>query len=90
MIFAAKKGFSMNNLPGPKAQAIINRDKAVISPSYTRAYPLVVARGDGAMIEDVDGNRFLDLNAGIAVAATGLGRDDGWLDDADGLDRREQ
>jgi len=58
-------------LPGPKAQAIIDRDKAVLSPSYTRSYPLVVKRGEGAMIEDVDGNRFLDCNAGIAVVATG-------------------
>jgi 4-aminobutyrate aminotransferase len=58
-------------VPGPKAQAIIDRDRAVLSPSYTRGYPLVVARGEGAMIEDVDGNRFLDCNAGIAVVATG-------------------
>src|ERR1700675_1736150 len=58
-------------LPGPKAQAIISRDEAVLSPSYTRGYPLVVARGEGAMIEDVDGNRFLDCNAGIAVVAAG-------------------
>lgn len=59
------------SLPGPKAQAIIDRDKAVLSPSYTRGYPLVAARGEGAVIEDVDGNRFLDCNAGIAVVATG-------------------
>src|SRR5271170_1649602 len=58
-------------LPGPKACAIIDRDKAVVSPSYTRSYPLVVARGQGAIVEDVDGNRFLDCNAGIAVVATG-------------------
>jgi 4-aminobutyrate aminotransferase len=58
-------------LPGPKAAALIARDKAVVSPSYTRDYPLVVARGEGAIIEDVDGNRFLDFNAGIAVCATG-------------------
>jgi 4-aminobutyrate aminotransferase len=58
-------------LPGPKAQSIIDRDLAVTSPSYTRCYPLVVARGEGAMIEDVDGNRFLDCNAGIAVVAAG-------------------
>jgi len=59
------------SVPGPKAQAIIERDAAVVSPSYTRCYPLVVANGQGAMIEDVDGNRFLDFNAGIAVVATG-------------------
>jgi 4-aminobutyrate aminotransferase len=58
-------------LPGPKAQALIARDQQVISPSYTRSYPLVASRGEGAMIEDVDGNRFLDFNAGIAVVATG-------------------
>ncbi|HEV1285005.1 MAG TPA: acetyl ornithine aminotransferase family protein [Bryobacteraceae bacterium] len=58
-------------LPGPKAQSVIRRDAAVLSPSYTRGYPLVVARGEGAMIEDVDGNRFLDCNAGIAVVAAG-------------------
>ncbi len=58
-------------LPGPRAQAMIERDQRVISPSYTRCYPLVVERGEGCMIEDVDGNRFLDFNAGIAVVATG-------------------
>ncbi len=58
-------------LPGPKASAIIARDHAVLSPSYTRSYPLVAARGEGAIIEDVDGNRFLDMNAGIAVVAAG-------------------
>src|SRR5260370_5564190 len=58
-------------LPGPRAQAVIERDRKVLSPSYTRSYPLVASRGEGAIIEDVDGNRFLDFNAGIAVAATG-------------------
>ncbi|MGP8246313.1 MAG: acetyl ornithine aminotransferase family protein [Bryobacteraceae bacterium] len=58
-------------VPGPKARAVIERDRAVVSPSYTRAYPLVAERGEGAMVEDVDGNRFLDFNAGIAVVATG-------------------
>ena len=61
----------ITSLPGPKAQAIIERDGAVLSPSYTRSYPLVAARGEGAMIEDVDGNRFLDFTAGIAVVSTG-------------------
>jgi 4-aminobutyrate aminotransferase len=59
------------SLPGPRAAVVIARDEAVTSPSLTRVYPLVVARGQGCMIEDVDGNRFLDLNAGIAVAAAG-------------------
>jgi 4-aminobutyrate aminotransferase len=61
----------ITSLPGPKAQAIIERDHAAVSPSYTRTYPFVMARGEGAIVEDVDGNRFLDLNAGIAVCATG-------------------
>jgi 4-aminobutyrate aminotransferase len=58
-------------LPGPRARASLERDQRVMSPSYTRVYPLVVARGSGAVIEDVDGNLFLDLTAGIAVTATG-------------------
>jgi 4-aminobutyrate aminotransferase len=58
-------------LPGPKAKAIIDRDRRVVSPSYTRSYPLVIERGAGAMVEDVDGNVFLDCAAGIAVNATG-------------------
>lgn len=58
-------------LPGERARAIIERDQRVISPSYTRAYPLVAERGEGAIVVDVDGNRFLDFSAGIAVAATG-------------------
>src|SRR6202011_1717559 len=58
-------------LPGPKAQQLLQRDEQVMSPSYTRVYPLVCARGSGAVIEDVDGNRFLDFTAGIAVNATG-------------------
>ena len=61
----------ITSLPGPKASAIIQRDGAVTSPSYTRCYPLVAERGEGAIIEDVDGNRFLDFTAGIAVVATG-------------------
>jgi len=58
-------------LPGPNASAIIERDRASVSPSYTRGYPLVIARGQGAMVEDVDGNVFLDCAAGIAVNSTG-------------------
>lgn len=58
-------------LPGPKARAVVERDHAVLSPSYTRDYPLVIDHGQGALVTDVDGNRFLDLNAGIAVVATG-------------------
>lgn len=58
-------------LPGPKAAAFLERDAKFTSPSYTRVYPLVVNRGSGCVIEDVDGNRFLDMTAGIAVTATG-------------------
>jgi 4-aminobutyrate aminotransferase len=58
-------------LPGPRARALIERDRAVVSPSYTRGYPLAIERGYGAMVEDVDGNIFLDCAAGIAVTATG-------------------
>jgi 4-aminobutyrate aminotransferase len=61
----------VTSLPGPRAQAVIERDRRVVSPSYTRGYPLVCERGEGAIVEDVDGNRFLDFNAGIAVVATG-------------------
>src|SRR6516165_2784441 len=58
-------------LPGPRARDLLNRDAKVMSPSYTRGYPLVVERGSGAVIEDVDGNLFLDFTAGIAVTASG-------------------
>jgi len=58
-------------LPGPKARQIIDRDRGAVSPSYTRSYPLVIERGEGAMVEDVDGNVFLDCAAGIAVNSTG-------------------
>jgi 4-aminobutyrate aminotransferase len=58
-------------LPGPKAKAIIDRDARVVSTSYTRDYPLVIARGEGVFVEDVDGNVFLDCTAGIAVTSTG-------------------
>jgi 4-aminobutyrate aminotransferase len=58
-------------LPGPRARAQLERDARYTSPSYTRAYPLVVERGSGAVIQDVDGNLFLDFTAGIAVTSTG-------------------
>jgi 4-aminobutyrate aminotransferase len=61
----------ITDLPGPKAREIIESDHRYISPSYTRPYPLVARRGQGAIVEDVDGNRFLDFNAGIAVCSTG-------------------
>jgi 4-aminobutyrate aminotransferase len=58
-------------LPGPKAAAIVARDRKFVSTSYTRDYPFVMARGHGAVVEDVDGNVFLDCAAGIAVTGTG-------------------
>jgi 4-aminobutyrate aminotransferase len=58
-------------LPGPKSQALLERDERFMSPSYTRIYPLVTSRGSGAVVEDVDGNLFLDFTAGIAVVSTG-------------------
>jgi 4-aminobutyrate aminotransferase len=57
--------------PGPRAKAIIARDEQWTSTSNIKEYPLVVQRGSGAMIEDVDGNRYLDFMAGIAVTSTG-------------------
>jgi len=59
------------NLPGPKAKALIERDLVVISPSYPRGYPFVMDHGCGSEVWDVDGNRFLDFAAGIAVVSTG-------------------
>ncbi len=58
-------------LPGPKSRSLIEADERVTSPSYTRVYPLAVKRGYGAVIEDLDGNCFLDFTAGIAVCSTG-------------------
>ncbi len=58
-------------IPGPKSQAIIARDAKHASPSYIKEYPLVVERGEGSWIYDADGNRYLDLMAGIATASTG-------------------
>jgi len=58
-------------LPGPKARAAVETDTRLISPSYTRSYPLVAKRGRGIRVEDVDGNEFIDFAAGIAVVSTG-------------------
>lgn len=63
--------FIKTALPGPKAKRIIQRDVKYASPSYIKEYPLVVHHGEGAYVEDVDGNRFLDFMAGIAVNITG-------------------
>ena len=61
----------VTKLPGPRAKAVIEQDERYTSPSYTRVYPLVVDCGQGAVLQDVDGNRFLDFTAGIAVCSTG-------------------
>jgi len=66
----------VTELPGPKARAHIAFDEAVTSPSLPRAYPIVPVRGDGLMVEDIDGNRFLDFAAGIAVNSTGHSHED--------------
>lgn len=58
-------------LPGPKARSVVARSRRVVTPSLSRVYPLVVRRAYGAVVEDVDGNCFLDFAAGIAVCSTG-------------------
>jgi 4-aminobutyrate aminotransferase len=68
----AQYGPKLNTrLPGPKARAVVEADERLISPSYTRSYPLVAKSGRGARVTDVDGNEFLDFAAGIAVVSTG-------------------
>lgn len=67
----AKLPVIKTNLPGPVAEQVVAHDSQYISPSYTRPYPLVIKQAKGAMIEDVDGNLFLDFNAGVAVCSTG-------------------
>ena len=61
----------VTELPGPKAKAAVEADDRLISPSYTRSYPLVAKSGKGVRVTDVDGNEFLDFSAGIAVTSTG-------------------
>jgi 4-aminobutyrate aminotransferase len=61
----------LTQLPGPNAKRVLERDAKFMSPSYTRDYPFVAKRGRGAVVEDVDGNTFLDFAAGIAVCSTG-------------------
>ncbi len=68
---AEKEPQIITPLPGPRARAIVERDGRVLSPSYTRSYPFVMDHGRGAHVWDVDGNRFIDFTAGIAVVATG-------------------
>ena len=66
-----RKPHIKTELPGPKARELLARDALVVSPSYPRDYPFVMSHGKGAEVWDVDGNRFLDFAAGIAVCSTG-------------------
>src|SRR4030095_11552113 len=68
---AAANPHLKTELPGPKARGVIARDALVASPSYPRDYPFVMSHGRGVEVWDVDGNRFLDFAAGIAVCSTG-------------------
>jgi 4-aminobutyrate aminotransferase len=71
MIAQTKLPRLVTSLPGPNASRVVELDRQYVSGSYTRSYPLVARRGLGALVEDVDGNVFLDFSAGIAVVATG-------------------
>uniref|UniRef100_A0A7C6A8P0 Acetyl ornithine aminotransferase family protein n=1 Tax=candidate division WOR-3 bacterium TaxID=2052148 RepID=A0A7C6A8P0_UNCW3 len=66
-----KQAEIINQVPGPKSQEFINQDKKYLSPSYNRLFPIVMEKGEGCWVEDVDGNKFLDFTAGIGVLATG-------------------
>lgn len=66
-----KKPSIKTNLPGPEAKEVLRRDNKYVSPSYTRPYPLVIEKGKGVWVTDVDGNTFLDFSAGIGVVASG-------------------
>ncbi len=66
-----RKPLIKTKLPGPKARKIVQRDKRIMSPSYTRSYPLVIDHARGLWVRDPDGNVFLDFTAGIAVTSTG-------------------
>jgi 4-aminobutyrate aminotransferase len=61
----------VTSLPGPEAQAVVARNDRAVTPSLPHAYPLVVKHAQGVVVQDVDGNRFLDCAAGIAVCSTG-------------------
>ncbi len=71
MVSTLKPAAAMGQLPGPKAAAVVARDDQVISPSYTRSYPFVMDHGLGSEVWDVDGRRFIDFTAGVAVLAAG-------------------
>lgn len=71
MVSTAQPVAPSGQLPGPKAAAVVKRDDQVISPSYTRSYPFVMDHGLGSEVWDVDGRRFIDFTAGVAVLAAG-------------------
>ncbi|MGH7903611.1 MAG: aminotransferase class III-fold pyridoxal phosphate-dependent enzyme, partial [Candidatus Dormibacteraceae bacterium] len=71
MAVTAHRPLIRGELPGPRASALIERDRRVMSPSFTRGYPFVMESGQGCWVTDVDGNVFLDFTSGIAVTATG-------------------
>jgi len=66
-----KKPKIITKLPGPKARRVLRQENKYVSPSYTHPYPLVIERGKGVWVTDIDGNLFLDFSAGIGVVATG-------------------
>lgn len=59
--------------PGPKARELVRKDEQFVSPSYLRYYPLVVDSACDCIVRDVDGNEYIDLNAGIACMNVGHG-----------------
>jgi 4-aminobutyrate aminotransferase len=71
MVSTVKPAAETQHLPGPKAEALVARDDQVISPSYTRSYPFVMDHGKGSEVWDVDGRRFIDFTAGVAVLVAG-------------------
>jgi 4-aminobutyrate aminotransferase len=70
-VFSMVIGDNETSIPGPKARGYIDRDRKVVSPSYTRVYPFVMEHGKGSEVWDVDGNRYIDFASGIAVTSTG-------------------
>ncbi|HEV8139479.1 MAG TPA: acetyl ornithine aminotransferase family protein [Pyrinomonadaceae bacterium] len=69
---AARRPEIKTELPGPKGRAIVEADAQFVNPAYPRPdFKLVAERGEGVWVTDVDGNVFLDCNAGVAVCSTG-------------------
>lgn len=58
--------------PSEKSRALVARDQATLSPSYTRSYGFAISHGKGAEVWDLDGNRYVDFASGIAVLSTGF------------------